>query len=114
LHELLIAKRREFNLETHFAFVDYEKEFDSVKRQKLFNILKEKEKNIPNLLLKYNNLLEIYTNNKISTEINNKTTEERVKVKVLNRADHYHQYIYIYIYIERERERQREIIKYWH
>jgi hypothetical protein len=48
--KLLIEKRREFNLETHFAFVDYEKAFDKVRRQKLFNVLKEQ--NIPNLLLK--------------------------------------------------------------
>jgi hypothetical protein len=72
--KLLIQKRREFNLETHFAFVDYEKAFDEVKRQKLFNILKEK--NIPNILLK--NILKIYTNNKIRIKINNNITEERV------------------------------------
>jgi hypothetical protein len=29
--KLLIEKRREVNLETHFAFVDYEKAFDKVK-----------------------------------------------------------------------------------
>jgi hypothetical protein len=40
--KLLIKKRREFNLETHFAFMDYEKASDKVKWQKLFNILKEK------------------------------------------------------------------------
>jgi hypothetical protein len=50
----LIEKRREFNLGTHIAFVDYEKAFDKEKRQKLFNILKEN--NLPNLLLK--NILE--------------------------------------------------------
>jgi hypothetical protein len=37
--KLLIEKRREFNLETHFAFVGHEKAFDKVKRQKLVNIL---------------------------------------------------------------------------
>jgi hypothetical protein len=42
-------KRRGFNLETHFAFVDYEKDFENVKRKK--KLLYE-EKNIPNLLLK--------------------------------------------------------------
>jgi hypothetical protein len=45
-----------------------------VKRQKLFNTLKEK--NIPNLLLK--NILEIYTNNIIRIKISNNTTEEKV------------------------------------
>jgi hypothetical protein len=72
--KLLIEKIIKFNLETHFAFVDYEKVFDKVKRQKLSNILKEK--NVPNLLLK--NILEIYTNNTIRTQISNTTTEERV------------------------------------
>jgi hypothetical protein len=52
--KLLIEKRREFNLEIRFGFVDYEKAFDKVQRQKRFSILKEK--NIPNLLLK--NILE--------------------------------------------------------
>jgi hypothetical protein len=40
--KLLIEKRREFYLETHFAFVNYEKAFDKVKRQKLFNVPKKK------------------------------------------------------------------------
>jgi hypothetical protein len=75
--KLLTEKRREFNLETHFAFVDYENAFDKVKRQKLFNILKEK--NIPNLLLKY--ILEIFTNNKIRIKISNNTAEERVMIQ---------------------------------
>jgi hypothetical protein len=30
--KLLIEKRREFNLETHLAFLDYVKAFDEVKR----------------------------------------------------------------------------------
>jgi len=30
--EKLIAKRREFNLETHLAFLDYVKAFENVKR----------------------------------------------------------------------------------
>jgi uncharacterized protein (UPF0216 family) len=54
--------------------VDYEKAFDKVKLQKLFNILKEQ--NIPNLLLK--NILEIYTDNTIRIRISNNTTEERL------------------------------------
>jgi hypothetical protein len=72
--KLLIKKRREFNLETNFAFVDYEMAFDRVKHQKLFYILKEK--NIPNLLLK--NIFETYTNNTIRIKISNNTTEESV------------------------------------
>jgi len=39
--KLLIEKRREFNLETHLLlFIDYEKAFDNIERQILFNILK--------------------------------------------------------------------------
>jgi hypothetical protein len=72
--KLLIEKRREFNLETHFAYVDYEKAIDKVKRQKIFNVIKEQ--NIPNLLLK--NILEIYTDNTIRIRISKNTTEERV------------------------------------
>jgi hypothetical protein len=69
--KLLIEKREEFNLETHFAFVDYEKAFDKVKRQKHFNILKKY--NILNTLLK--NILKIYTNNTIRIKISNNATE---------------------------------------
>jgi len=38
--KLLIEKRREFNLETHLLFIDYEKAFGNIQRQILFNILK--------------------------------------------------------------------------
>ena len=31
--KLLIEKRREFNLETHLLFIDYEKAFDNIQRQ---------------------------------------------------------------------------------
>jgi len=48
--KLIIEKRREFNLESHFAFLDYVKAFDRVKRDKLFEILQSKH--IPNVLLK--------------------------------------------------------------
>jgi hypothetical protein len=48
--KLLIEKRREYNLETHFLFTDYEKAFDSIKRQILFGILKSR--NIPDTLIK--------------------------------------------------------------
>jgi len=44
--KLLIEKRREFNLETHLLFVDYEKTFD-------------KSRHIPDTLLKA--IVDIYT-----------------------------------------------------
>jgi hypothetical protein len=56
--KLLIERRREFNLETHMAFLDFEKAFDTVKRPLLSKILQQK--NIPNLLLQ--NITEIYKN----------------------------------------------------
>jgi len=40
--KLLIDKRREFNLETHLLFIDYEKAFDNIQREILFNILKSR------------------------------------------------------------------------
>lgn len=37
--KLILEKRREFNSEIHFLFLDYEKTFDQVNRPTLFNIL---------------------------------------------------------------------------
>ena len=37
-----LKKRREFNFETHLLFIDYEKAFDNIQRQILFNILKSR------------------------------------------------------------------------
>jgi hypothetical protein len=48
-------------LETHLLFIDYEKAFDNIKREILFNILKTR--NIPDTLLK--TTVDIYTQNKI-------------------------------------------------
>jgi len=52
-------------LETYFAFLDYVKVSDRVKRDKLFEILQSK--NIPNLLLK--STIEIDFGNKIKVEL---------------------------------------------
>ena len=41
--KLLIENRREFNLQTHLAFLDYVKNFNKVKREKLFEILQSKK-----------------------------------------------------------------------
>ena len=64
----LIEKRREFNLETHLLFIDYEKAFDNIQRQILFNILKSRH--ISDTLLKA--IVDIYTQNKILIKFNNK------------------------------------------
>ena len=55
--KLLIEKIREFNLETHLLFIDYEKTFDNIQRQILFNILKSTH--IPDTLLEA--IVDIYT-----------------------------------------------------
>ena len=52
-------------METCFAFLDYVKAFDRVKRDKLFEILQSK--NIPNLLLK--SAIEIDFGNKIKVKL---------------------------------------------
>ena len=66
--KLLIEKRREFNLETHLLLIDYEKAFDNVQRQILFNILKSRH--IPDTLLEA--IVDIYTQNKILIKFNNR------------------------------------------
>lgn len=37
--KMVMQKKREFNLETHLYFINLEKAYDQVKREKLFNIL---------------------------------------------------------------------------
>jgi hypothetical protein len=63
--KLLIENRREFNLESHLAFLDKVKAFDKVKSDKSFEILQSK--NIPNLLLK--RVTEIYAGNEIKSSV---------------------------------------------
>jgi hypothetical protein len=71
--ELIIEKKRDFNLEIHLAFLGCMYAFDRVKRDKLFEILQSK--NILNLLLK--SIIEIYSRNKIKVKINSQLAEER-------------------------------------
>ena len=66
-----LKKRREFNLETHLPFTDYEKAFDNIQRHILLNILKVRR--IPDTLLKA--IVDIYTQNKILIKINNKLSK---------------------------------------
>jgi len=58
-------------LETHLLFVDYEKAFDNIQRQIIFNILKSRY--IPDTLLKA--IVDIYTRNKILLNFNNKPSQ---------------------------------------
>jgi hypothetical protein len=38
----LIEKHREYNIPTYIAFIDYEKEFDTISRTKLWKVLNSK------------------------------------------------------------------------
>ena len=69
--KLVIEKRREFNLETHLLFIDYEKAFDNIERQISFNSLKSIR--IPDTLLKA--IVDIYTQNKILIKCKKKLSE---------------------------------------
>jgi len=69
--KLLTEKRREFNLDTYLLLIDYEKAFDYIKGQILFNILKSRH--IPDTLLKAKE--DIYTQNKILIKFNNKLSK---------------------------------------
>lgn len=69
----LIEKRKEFNLPTFFAFIDYEKAFDRVDRSILWKILENK--GIPSHLIRV--IQSLYLNNTIQlkTSRNNKMAE---------------------------------------
>ena len=58
-------------METHLLFIDYEKAFENVQRQILFNIFKSGH--FPDTLLKA--ILDIYTQNKILIKFNNKLSK---------------------------------------
>jgi hypothetical protein len=96
--KLLLEKRREFNLETHFLFLDYQKAFDQVSRLKLFNILQNR--NITDPL--FTAILKIYEHNEIRIKLNSKLS----KSLAINRGVRqgcplsptlFNIYIYIYI-----------------
>jgi hypothetical protein len=69
--KLLPEKRREFNLETHFLFLEYEMAFDQVNRLKSFNILQKR--NIPDPL--FTAILKIYEHNEIRIKLNSKLSK---------------------------------------
>jgi predicted ribosome quality control (RQC) complex YloA/Tae2 family protein len=68
---MIIEKHREFNIETHLAFIDYKKAFDKVSRHKLIEILTED--NIPNQLIKA--IYEIYKRRLIAVILQAETSE---------------------------------------
>jgi sorting nexin-29 len=58
---LIIEKHREFNIETHLAFIDFEKAFDNVNRNTLLDILAADI--LPDQII--HAIYNIYSNNKI-------------------------------------------------
>lgn len=74
--KLIIEKRREFNLETHICFIDYEKAYDRINRGKLIEILEEHD--IPRKILRI--IQDIYTNNNIRV----KTGEKLSSIETIN------------------------------
>ena len=72
----LINRRREFNLETHLAFVDYTKAFDKVNRDILWLILRKR--GIPNHLI--NAIKSLYINTKIILNLRNSLSKQIIHV----------------------------------
>jgi cephalosporin-C deacetylase-like acetyl esterase len=62
--KLIIEKHSEFNIETHLAFIDFEKALDKVDRNILLKILATD--NIPDQII--HAIYNIYSNNKISVK----------------------------------------------
>jgi hypothetical protein len=55
--KLITEKKREFNLGTHLAFIDYEKDFDKVKKrliiQKIYQFITDYNKYVQKEFIKY-------------------------------------------------------------
>jgi hypothetical protein len=66
-----LKNERQFNLDTHILFIDYEKAVDITQRQITLHILKSR--NIPGSLLK--TIADPHTKNKISIKFNSKLTK---------------------------------------
>ena len=69
--KLLIEKHREFNVETHIAFIDFQKVFDKVNRNRLLNILADNH--IPQQII--SNIFNLYRKTMISIKLSEKLTE---------------------------------------
>ena len=68
----IIEKRREFNLETHMAFLDLEKAFDRVNRNQLWQILNRR--GIPNHLIEV--IKSLYRNTSIQIDTGRKILDK--------------------------------------
>lgn len=72
--KILIEKHREFNIETHIAFVDFQKAFDKVNRNQLLNIMARD--NIPAQIIQ--NVFNIYKETLISVKIGDKSSNQNM------------------------------------
>ena len=70
--KLIIEKRREFNRETHLAFVDIAKAFDNVRRSLLWNIMERR--GFPTQLIAV--LQSLYNRTSITLDLNGRLTED--------------------------------------
>ena len=66
----IIEKRKEYNLSLFLLFIDYEKAYDNMNREKLWEVMKNK---IPNYLL--NKIKCIYRNTKVRIKFNDGISE---------------------------------------
>jgi hypothetical protein len=60
-----MEKHREFNIETHLAFIDFEKAFSNVNRNTLLDILAAD--NVPDQIIRA--IYNVYSKNKISIKL---------------------------------------------
>ncbi|KAJ4434340.1 hypothetical protein ANN_22899 [Periplaneta americana] len=72
----MIEKNREYNIPTYIAFIDYNKAFDTVNRQKLWEVLRSK--GIPDHLIRV--IQGLYSNTKIRIKLKNGISEESKEI----------------------------------
>lgn len=72
----MIEKNREYNIPTYIAFIDYNKAFDTVNRQKLWEVLRSK--GIPDHLIRV--IQGLYSNTKIRIKLKNGISKESKEI----------------------------------
>jgi len=95
-------------LETHLLFIDYEKTFDNIQREILFNILKSRH--IPDTLLKA--IVDIYTQNKILIHLTTNYQNRQKLLREYAQAALFHLHCLIYRVSQEERAKLQEGVPY--
>jgi hypothetical protein len=90
----VFEKRREFNLQTHVAFIDFEKAFDEVNINKLWTIMEHQ--GYPQHLIRV--IQSLYHNSKIIINTGKNKTEEII-INKEGKGAVFHPHFLIYIYI---------------